>query len=371
MLLTYQFPTLVFPDWNIKDNLYKVTQDGGWGNFIFGRAVIAYSRSLLIAITFTYSIIYFVVPRLITKKNWIVTTGICLIIFSITIVAQYFISRWTGFIGFNRGKFSQTPTNAYLIAHAFKIVLFNFPTVAGLAVSIKLMKRWWLKQKEAAQASKEKARAELQLLKAQVHPHFLFNLINNIYSFALEGSARAPEMIQKLSGLLHYMIYECKQPQVPLAKELSIIEDYISLEKIRYAERLRVEMKIQQDRHHQTISPLLLIPFVENSFKHGASKMLTNPFVFLSITVQDDILYFKLTNSKPSGMEEIYVNGNCGIGLKNVQKRLELLYPSKHQLQITDDTSSYSVWLKIDLTKNPDEKVKEKYKKEIPVYELA
>ncbi len=324
----------------------------------------------MIAIAFTYSIIHFVLPRINNNKSWIVTTGLCLIIFCITIVAQYFSSLLAGLID-NNPSVPRPVSNAYAIAHAFKIVLFNFPTVAMVAVSIKLLKRWWLKQKEAAQASKEKISAELQLLKAQVHPHFLFNSLNNIYSLALEGSAKAPEMIQKLSTLLHYMIYECKQPQVPLKKELNMIGDYISLEKIRYGERLRVEMEIQHYTHHQTISPLLLIPFVENSFKHGTSQMLANPFVLLSITMLDDILYFKLTNSNPSGLDEISVNGNCGIGLKNVKKRLELLYPRRHELQIIEDTSSFSIWLKIDLTKNPDEKVKEKFKKEIPVYELA
>ncbi len=257
------------------------------------------------------------------------------------------------------------------MAHAFKIVLFNFPTVAGLAVSIKLLKKWWLKQKEAAQASKEKASAELQLLKAQVHPHFLFNSLNNIYSFALEGSAKAPEMIQKLSGLLHYMIYECKLPQVPLEKELSMLEDYISLEKIRYGDQLRVEMHMHLDRCHHMIAPLLLIPFVENSFKHGTSKMLANPYVLLTVTVKDGILYFNLTNSKPSGIEEISVNSNSGIGLKNVKKRLDLLYPGKHELQIINHEASYSVWLKIDFKKIADKRIKEMHQKKIPVYELA
>lgn len=257
------------------------------------------------------------------------------------------------------------------MAHAFKIVLFNFPTVAGLAVSIKLLKKWWLKQKEAAQASKEKISAELQLLKAQVHPHFLFNSLNNIYSFALEGSAKAPEMIQKLSGLLHYMIYECKLPQVPLEKELNMLDDYISLEKIRYGEPLRIEMHMHLDRCHHMIAPLLLIPFVENSFKHGTSKMLADPYVLLTVTVKEGILYFNLTNSKPSGLEEISFNSNCGIGLKNVKKRLDLLYPGKHELQIINHESSYSVWLKIDLKKVADKRIKEMHQKEIPVYELA
>jgi len=261
-----------------------------------------------------------------------------------------------------------------------------------VAIAIKLLKRWWLKQKETEQAAKEKLSAELQLLKAQVHPHFLFNSLNNIYSFALEGSPKAPEMIQKLSGLLHYMLYECKQPLVPLDRELKMIQDYISLEKIRYGERLRMEIQIPQEftpplkgainpptggegwersSGRGLIAPLLLIPFVENSFKHGTSKMLSRPEITLHIIVLENILHFKLTNSRPAGIDEISVNGNRGLGLKNVKKRLALLYPRQHELQIIDDLSSYTVWLKIVLSDAGSPGIKEATIKEIPDYELA
>jgi LytS/YehU family sensor histidine kinase len=245
-------------------------------------------------------------------------------------------------------------------------IILNLSAVLAIAIAIKLLKRWWLKQREAEQAARAKISAELQLLKAQIHPHFLFNSLNNIYSFALEASPKAPEMIKKLSGLLHYMLYECKQDKVSLTKELMMINDYISLEKIRYGERLKIDIQLPKDNDHQMIAPLLLIPFVENSFKHGTSKMLSNPYVRLNITVQGDMLYFKLTNSRPVAIEEITVDGNRGLGLKNVRKRLELLYPKKYELQIMDDSSAYSVWMKIDMA---DETAL--LKKDKSVYELA
>ncbi len=130
-------------------------------------------------------------------------------------------------------------------------------------------------------------------------------------------------------------------------------------------------MEIQPFNNHQLISPLLLIPFVENSFKHGTSKMLANPYVILNSTVQDDIFYFKLSNSKPSADEEISVNGNRGLGLKNVKKRLELLYPNRHELYIMDDPTSFTVWLRIDLGKMKTGNLNSFSKNEIPTYELA
>ena len=168
---------------------------------------------------------------------------------------------------------------------------------------IKLVKRWWLKQKETEQLAKEKTKAELQLLKAQVHPHFLFNTLNNIYFFTLTNSTQAPVMIKKLSGMLHYILNECNLPLVPLEKEIKMIRDYMALEKIRYAEQMQMTIDIKEDHDSKMIAPLLLIPFVENSFKHGASKMITQPWVKLTISIEEDRLHFIIMNSKPSTNE--------------------------------------------------------------------
>jgi LytS/YehU family sensor histidine kinase len=195
--------------------------------------------------------------------------------------------------------------------------------------------------------AKEKNRAELQLLKAQVHPHFLFNTLNNIYYFTLSGSPKAPEMINKLSSLLYYIIHECNQPLVPLQKELAMIRDYTTLEKIRYGEQMDFSIEIGDDGAEKLIAPLLLIPFVENSFKHGASKMISESWVKLRIMIEDKTLHFFISNSRPQEAEPQLKKGN--IGLKNVKQRLHLLYPGAHELNIVSEPKSFTVSLKIAL----------------------
>ena len=226
-------------------------------------------------------------------------------------------------------------------------LLTSFPIVTGFALMIKLLKRWWLKQREAEQLAKEKTKAELQLLKAQVHPHFLFNTLNNIYYFTLNASPKAPEMIKKLSGLLHYILNECNRPLVPLSKEMAMLRDYTALEKIRYGEQMDMTIEMQENDSEKLIAPLLLIPFVENSFKHGASKMITHPWVKLRTTVEKGMLHFSIVNSRPPEDEPLAKKGN--IGLKNVKKRLQLLYPNAHALNIVSKPESFAVYLKIQL----------------------
>ncbi len=248
------------------------------------------------------------------------------------------------------------------------IMLTSLPIVAGFALVIKLMKQWWLKQKETEQLANEKTKAELQLLKAQIHPHFLFNTLNNIYFFTLSGSPKAPEMINKLSGLLHYILNECNQPLVPLQKEITMIHDYTALEKIRYGEQMAMTIDIQEDGTERLIAPLLLIPFVENSFKHGASRMLTNPWVKLRISVENNMLHFLIMNSRPIDEEPQLTKGN--IGLKNVKKRLQLLYPGAHELNIVSELESFAVYLKIRLESTKSAATKSGLKT-TAVYEMA
>ena len=358
-----------------KHGVDFITLRGGLANMIWE---ISYKqlRVLLCHIGFTYAVIYYILPLYISNsKKWIITTGKFFLIF-IAILALHYFATYRNLVDSaaewaKRGGSKAIPAPAIIIRQVSRLTILNLATLVGVAVAIKLLKRWWLKQKETEQVAKEKLSAELQLLKAQIHPHFLFNSLNNIYSFALEGSPRAPEMIQKLTGLLHYMLYGCKQPLVLLDKELMMLQDYIALEKIRYGERLKIQMQIQQESEPHMIAPLLLIPFVENSFKHGTSKMLSKPEITLNITALDNILYFKLTNNRPSGIEEVSVNGNRGLGLKNVRKRLALLYPGQHELQVIDDPTSYTVWLSISLSGSTSLKTKGHAKKEASTYELA
>ena len=217
-------------------------------------------------------------------------------------------------------------------------------TVGGVAAAIKLMKCFYEKQQAALLLEKEKVNAELHMLKAQLHPHFLFNTLNNIYSYTQDVSEKASGMIMGLSQLLRYMLYECNKPLVPLDKELKMIGDYLALETTRYDQGLEIALQLPRSTH-LLIAPLLLLPFIENAFKHGASQMTENPWISLSVEVNDNELWMKLINGKPAGISKALP----GIGIANVAKRLELLYPAQHTLLIHEEEEMYIVDLKLTL----------------------
>ena len=210
---------------------------------------------------------------------------------------------------------------------------------------IKYYKNWYTKQSESQTLLHENTQAELQLLKAQVHPHFLFNTLNNIYSFALTEHPYAANLVDKLSGMIDYMRTEGERSLVLLEKEIQLLKDYIELEKVRYGNRLNMVVDVQGDLKGKLIAPLLMIPFVENCFKHGASKIRGTQWIKLAITVTDEHLHFSLSNSKPA--EEIISGNKKGIGLNNVKKRLQLLYPANHILKIESTDETFYVHLQI------------------------
>jgi LytS/YehU family sensor histidine kinase len=292
-------------------------------------------------------------------------TGILLLIFLFHYLLAVII-EWNN-ERLNPANAAQTPAGK--IGTIIKAVLFYYPMTAGFAVIIKMMKRSWLKQKETLQVAREKAKAELQLLRSQIHPHFLFNTLNNVYFLTLTASKKAPEMLEKLSDMLRYILNECNRSYVPLEKEIKMIKDYMALEKIRYGDRLKMELETKGDYKNKMISPLLLIPLVENSFKHGASKMLQHPWVNLNITVEEQYLYFLLSNSRPE--EGIFSNHNGHIGLNNVKKRLQLLYPTTHELSIVNGADSYEVFMKIRLDIIGEGTDENDLKKSNVKYELA
>ncbi|MEO6403940.1 MAG: histidine kinase, partial [Ferruginibacter sp.] len=229
--------------------------------------------------------------------------------------------------------------------YAWQCFLCVMTTTACFS-SLSLGKQWLLKQKEFLQAQQEKITAELQLLKAQVHPHFLFNTLNNIYSFSLEGSPKTPELILKLSSLLSYMLYDCKADEVRLEKEVEIMKNYIDLERERYGNTIEISWNVEGDIRDNFISPLLMLPFLENAFKHGASEQIEKPWMGVDISVASDLLKFKITNSK----NEYVPHSSNGIGINNVKKRLEFLYPGKYELKINDEGDFFTVSLMIKLS---------------------
>jgi LytS/YehU family sensor histidine kinase len=235
-----------------------------------------------------------------------------------------------------------------------------------LAAAIKLMKYWYIKEQRNLQLQKENAESQLQLLKAQVHPHFLFNTLNNIYSHTQGVAPVASQLVIGLSDMLRAMLYECNQPLIPLWKELKMIRDYIGLEKIRYDEQFDIHVDVPEETGNLHIAPLLLLPLVENCFKHGTSNMLEQPWLSLQIHLKEDTMYMKLMNGKAKQETETLKKNSFGIGIENVRKRLDLLYPDKHSFTITDIEEVFVVDLTVQL-----ERINTPRKKEENIFVLT
>lgn len=219
-------------------------------------------------------------------------------------------------------------------------------TSAASPMIIKFFKLWTIKQQAWVHAQQAKVTSELQLLKAQVHPHFLFNTLNNIYSFAIQNSSKTPELIRKLSSLLSYMLCECKSGEVQLEKEIEIMKNYVDLEKERYGHKIDITWNVEGEMKDQFIAPLLMLPFLENAFKHGASEQLEKSWLVVELSLQQNILRCKIVNSK----NETVLYSERGIGIDNVKKRLEFIYPENHELKMQDKGNFFTVelWVKLE-----------------------
>ncbi|MBD2701772.1 histidine kinase [Spirosoma sp. BT702] len=244
-------------------------------------------------------------------------------------------------IPFRTGKLALFPTYHEIFTLGAWIIGL---VVVGVAVGVKLYRFWYQREQANQRLIRETLTVELQVLKAQIHPHFLFNTLNNLYSLTLRQSPLAPDMVLKLSGLLHYMIHECNVPTVLLAKEIDFLRNYIDLEKLRYGSRLTVSITIQGEMGSTSIAPLLLIPFVENAFKHGSAKQIGSAHIEFVIKLTDNQLTFRLENSRD---KQAISDDYSGLGLTNARKRLELLYPNTHTLIIRPEAERFVVELTI------------------------
>jgi len=213
----------------------------------------------------------------------------------------------------------------------------------------------YIKLKQAAQQLQiEKQVAELSYLRSQTNPHFLFNTLNNIYSLARDKSNLAPESILRLSKILRFMLYETSGEFISVEQELKIVNDYIELEKLRYDESLRVNFNYDIEDMKQALPPLLLIPLVENAFKHGVSETRGQPFVDVHLSIKKRCLTFIIKNSTGAIEEERIIKEN--IGLTNLRRQLELLY-SDYNLSVQNGDSAFTAILKINLASHVENKM--------------
>lgn len=226
-------------------------------------------------------------------------------------------------------------------------------TVA-ITMSLKMVKQWYEREKMTRNLEKINTETELKYLKSQINPHFLFNSLNSIYALTLKKSDMAPELVLKLSEILRYVLYEAREKYVDLEKEVNYVQSYLDLEKMRHGDRLKVTFEQTGELKGKQIAPMLFLTFIENSFKHGIHSRAGEGFVEVVISVTDHHLHFEIRNSKP-GRANRPINGAAGgIGLENVRKRLELLYPERYELEVAESTDNYVVRLDMNLNVNEE-----------------
>jgi sensor histidine kinase YesM len=300
---------------------------------------------ILIHLASCYFFIYILLSRyLLTKKYFLLTSGIILLA-AFLLTAGYFIHRSIFPLIDTAYHYKISSANNTIWWTNINSGLLTAPKVIAAATAIKLVKRWYLKQKEKERLEKEKLITDLQLMKAQIRPGFLFSSLDQIYKSAKKKSPQAPELLLKLADLLSYLLYECDESKVPLEKELSMMKDYMALEKARHGSRLELETVIKGEMKNKQIAPLLLLPFIENSFKHSGNQA-EQPWINLEISMENETLSMKLIN----GVALTYTEpDNSAREIKNIEKRLQLLYPGKYELKRYIENEIYVVLLKINL----------------------
>ncbi|NUM32442.1 MAG: histidine kinase [Bacteroidetes bacterium] len=219
-----------------------------------------------------------------------------------------------------------------------------------LAITMALLffKQWFEKERLAVRLEKLNVETELKYLKSQINPHFLFNSLNSIYALTLSKNDKAPEVILQLSEILRYILYEGGEKTVKLKKEIDYIKNYLELEKVRFGERLDLTIEVHGDYSGKEISPMILLPFIENSFKHGVNSTVEKSFIHIKISVEKNVLLFEIENNK-NAEHSNEPSLSSGIGINNVLKRLSLIYPEKYDIKLDDKGNTYKVKLILHL----------------------
>ena len=312
-------------------------------------SVIFSSGLLPVAILATYFFNYVLVPKYLWKKRY---SRFFLFSFYTLLV-----STWLSFLIVSFALFyilnKEADLEPAVLHPELQVVTLHF--IVFLAISIKQLKRGFFIQQEKSDLERNQLttelklkEAELKLLKAQVHPHFLFNTLNNLYGLTLEKSDEAPDLVLRLSEILDYILYRCDEKKVLLSEEISNLKNYMEIERIRYSEKLELEILFPKITNDLKIAPLVLLPFVENAFKHGVSNYPGVAYVKTKMEIVDKNLIFSVDNSKNQSIDK---KGNYtkGIGLVNVKKRLDLIYPEKYILSIENEDETFSVNLTLEL----------------------
>lgn len=281
---------------------------------------------------------FLLLPRFLAHKRVFQYIIEFVIPFAIIVVMRIYVQRWVVDGYSHKVKFFYSDNFIMqTIATSLFVVMF--------VSMLRFAKDWFDFESKKRAIENERLTAELNFLKAQINPHFLFNTLNNLYYLAYSKSPNTTEVIAKLSQMMRYMIYESNYAHVPMAKEIEYMRNYISLERLRLNDQVPITFDVQGDVEHVRITPLILITFLENAFKHGVSNHHEGAWVNVSLNVTSAGCSYVVENSKMPRVDD--QNVKSGIGLANVERRLALSYPGKHTLVVEDTEHVYYVKLKL------------------------
>ncbi len=304
-----------------------------------------------------YFNLYYLIPRFLQKGRYYIYIPALLftvLAASFGIVGGYYMNSLIVGIPFEE-LFKVTPDQYF---HLFKSnALPSTLASMTLAMSIKLTKNWIASEKRRNEVEKENLTTELKFLRSQFNPHFLFNTINSIFVLINKDQNKASSSLAKFSELLRYQLYECNEPFIALDRELNYLKNFIDLQKLRQ-DRTKLELHVELDiatNYNLEIAPFVLMPFVENAFKHVSHHKSSKNWIEIKLNLAEKELVFHVTNSR-SVLEVSRENDTSGIGLNNVKRRLQLLYPNAHTLNIIKDNAKHNVLLRLQLNEMQIEK---------------
>ncbi len=313
-----------------------------WGSY-FNDYLYSLKSNLVefpIHIILVYINLYYFIPKFLVKKKY----KIYILILLTSLICAYVIRTGLNYFLVTKNIWPEASGNqeAFTFNHIIAVIIGELYVLA-LVTTIKLTVDWINQRKCLEELTKINLQTELKFLRMQIQPHFFFNTLNNLYSLTLDKSDIAPEVVLKLSNIMEYVIYEVKENKVKLAKEVSLIQDYIDLQRIRHTDNVKLTIKTIGKLEKAEIPPLILLSFVENSFKHGKK----DDGFFVNIIIErkkDGMIFFSAENNYVSYVRK---NNSNGIGNNNVKRRLDLLYGENYKLNIIKEKTIFKVELLI------------------------
>ncbi len=311
-------------------NVFKLSDNVGGVDFIY---TMMFLTGLIGAV---YVNVLYLIPKFLAKRRYL----------PYAILTVMNLGLWTNFnIILFEDLIDYIFPGYYFISYYefLDILKFTFSFIA-ISTLLKLSKGWFKMvdaENKIIKLESESINSELKALKDQLNPHFLFNSMNNIHSMAIKSADKTQALVRHLSDLLRYTLYETSEDFVPLQNEIDFLKNYIELQRVRIESNAELDLIIKGDLKNKTIAPLLLMPLIENAFKHGMKADIQDTFVRVVINVESQI---KIIIENNNGKASSY-NRASGIGLKNVQRRLELLYSNHHQLNVFSEGKTFKVEL--------------------------